>query len=908
MKMKFLKYRDDFINNKSDLTNLMQTSSLVNEFMQNDIRFGDSYLGRLINSSIQMLKTAYKTARIPFLLKDLENHVQLMVDRIKFEQIAKDYPTLFLKASLEEIKVCCVSTLTEEEKLNILIGWDGSFEPYNPRLPNNDIPGYFEGRKIVSGNSLIQDKYEKLSEPEMRKRLERAMNKELIKSFLDTLSNFMDELRRYAYELMHPTTTTPSGLTPSGFNLDLLDILKKVVSASLVTESTSKKYFLRYENFLKENQEEKKSENLKDLQDISKKLIDELENNSGLDVKSSQNFQNLISTLKNLDSEEIEILKTNDLIDDLQKITDLEKDQKIESQPEESKPEKTTDSGVLKPETNPIQQETPTVKPTTPKETPATQPDKNKITTTPVPSFSKPTTTADMNPKVEKPKVEEPKSAKESELEEEEQEKGSEGVPNKTQPLAERNKYSKYIQLILETTIPPPPLTGASVSTTSSSTPTTTKDVESLWNTFFKEVDEVFPAKMTQDDINKLKSFTAEDINLADEMIKKPDPLLKIVRIFDTANRVYTTPVIPSGRENGEVWPLTFRRYIHASGSSSGTPKNPGPGPWIHRPLFSQWKKGVLSMMSKPEFKDVFKDISGLVERFDRNYLEFDKIYEQESGVQSKSRILTDFFIDMLKIKNQGDFDVHISNALNKYFGLKIDSSKFKANSNVKVEDLPIDKNDIKENTFVWEPLRKNSFSRDDINKYFAFPIKDLRQGSSRPHQIIFIRPLSIDGDKVSIKFTYDHQGEGDVVQNAKGKVTKSNWSCDGKNSTNNIYFGVMKNDFTNGLQIAYANVSNSVNVAFIADPIYGEPKTKNGVNFGPTNQKVQLNDGSNKLLYNARMVFFDDAKKKTEVLIPANTTLKGEHLDIKLKDLKTKGDKLYNELLKKGRDNFGWR
>lgn len=900
--MKFLKYRDDFINKKSDLDNLIQNSNLVNEFLQNDIRFGDSYFGRLVNSSIQMLRTAYKTVRIPFLLNDLENHLQLMVDRIKFEQITKEYPTLFLKAALEEIKTCCMSTLTNEEKLSILIGWDGSIDTYDPKFPLNDIPGYYQDRKIIV-DSLIQSKYDKIDENEMRQRLETAIGKDLIKSFLDTLSDFMDELRRFAYELKHPNVATPSGLAPRGFNLDLLDILKKVVSANLVTDSVSTVKFLNYNQFITENQVDKKSENLSELQDVAKKLIGEIESNSELEIKASQNYQNLVNILKKLDSEEVDILKGKDLIDDLQKIVDLSQSKEAQEkspqvQQTENIPTTTT-------------QEKPKNLPTEEKKPSESKPESDNLSTPPtttstaVPSFSKPTSSADI-----KPKVEEPKTEKEEEIGEEEKEK--EVGLNPKQPLAENHKYLDYIHLVLEQggSMPSAPNPNQPSATPPSTTPTiTTKSVEKLWEIFFEEVDKVFPAKMTQDDINKLKSFTTDEINLAESVLKKPDPLIKIVRIFELANQIYTTPVIPSGRENGEVWALTYRRYTYVGTSSPGGPKSPGVGPWVHNPLFKQWKKGVLTLMGKPEFKEVFKNIAGLVESFDSDFTNFDKIYEQEVTKSPSSKILTDFFIDMLKLKNQGDFDVYVSSALSKFFGVKVDPSKLKNTSGAKREELPIDNNDIKENTFVWEPLKKSQFSREDINKYFAFPIEDLRGGvTTKKHEIIFIRPIEIDGDRVQIKFTYDHQGEGDVVQNSKKEATKTNWSCDGKNSTNNVYFGLLKNDFRNGLQITYVNINNSVNTSFVADPIYGDPKSKGGMNFGFATQKIQLNTGKNTSLYNAKLIFFNKDKKKEEVSIPSNTTIKNENLDDRLKNLKTTGGKLYDELLKKGRDNFGWK
>jgi hypothetical protein len=912
--MKFLKYRNDFIENKSELNHLMQTSTLVNEFLENDIRFGDSYFGRMINSSIQMLKTAYKTARIPFILGDLENQIQLMVDRIKFEQITKQFPTLFLKATLEEIKVCCTSTLTDEEKLEILIGWDGTFDPYDPNFPIKDIPSYYEGRKILT-NSLVQSAYDKIDEKVMRERLEKAISKELIKSFLDTLSDFMDELRKYAYEMRHPTVSTPSSSKPMGFNLNLLEILKKIVNANLVPENSSYAKFLRYNQFINEQQVETKFENLSKLQDVAKKLIDIIESDSDLDVKSSGEYNELIEVLKSLDSEEISVLKSKEIINDLQNVIDISKTEKGSSEKEIEKLPPTEDQKKIETPISqttgtkqvdkhtevPVQKEQPS---STKQEVSPSVPNKNSNqTTTAVPTFSKPTTTSDQKTQVEKPK-----SEKEIEMEDDDKEK--EGAPNPIQPLAENSKYTNYIQLVLEQvgTPPAPPLTSSTPPTPPStpSTSTQTKNVETIWNQFFEEVEKVFPAKMTQDDVNKLKSFTAADIDLAESIMKKPDPLIKIIKLFETANSVYMTQVIPSGRTNGQVWPVTYRRYTYAGAGSPGGPSSPGVGPWIHNALFKQWKRGVIEIMGKPEFKDVFKNVKNLVEKFDRDFIGFDKIFEQDTLKNSDS--LGELFLDLLKIKNQGEFDVYAAAALKKYFNVDIKPEKLKGNPNLKRDDLPMDEKDIDPNTFVWEPLRQTSFTRNNINQYFAFAVEDFRAGNiSKKHDIIFVRPIEIDGDKVQIKFTYDHQGEGLNVQNSKKDSGKVDWSCDGKTKSNNIYYGIMKNDFRNGLQISYVNINNSVSASFKGDPIYGEPKVKGGVNFGFQKQKIRLNNGKTQQLYNARLIYFNDDKKKEDVFIPKNTSLVNEHLDSKLKELKASSGNLYDELIKKGKDNFGW-
>jgi hypothetical protein len=89
-----------------------------------------------------------------------------MVDRISLEQMTKEYPTLYIKSCLEEIKNVCISSLPNEEKLKILIGWDGTTPMYDTTNPNgfgggteqlnntftyNDVEFHFLFEPVIAG-------------------------------------------------------------------------------------------------------------------------------------------------------------------------------------------------------------------------------------------------------------------------------------------------------------------------------------------------------------------------------------------------------------------------------------------------------------------------------------------------------------------------------------------------------------------------------------------------------------------------------------------------------------------------------------------------------------------------------------------------------------------------------------
>jgi hypothetical protein len=170
-----------------------------------------------------------------------------------------------------------------------------------------------------------------------------------------------------------------------------------------------------------------------------------------------------------------------------------------------------------------------------------------------------------------------------------------------------------------------------------------------------------------------------------------------------------------------------------------------------------------------------------------------------------------------------------------------------------------------------------------------------------------------VNGDKVEVKFTYDNQGEVDVIMENLGlkDAKKVSWSCDSKSykSTRYVYYGVMKNDLSSGIQMCYTNVSGSIGASYAAENIYGEPPSKGGVIFRFSNSKIKLDSGQNTNLYLAKLIYFDDNKKKQEVKKDSNISLNREQSVDKLKSLPVRGssDKLYDELIKKGKERYNW-
>ena len=79
--MRYLHKRNEFLlpqnilssEKNFDVNQQIKTSSLINETFENDITWGGSMIGRLINSTIRRFKIGYSQTKVEPLLKKLED-------------------------------------------------------------------------------------------------------------------------------------------------------------------------------------------------------------------------------------------------------------------------------------------------------------------------------------------------------------------------------------------------------------------------------------------------------------------------------------------------------------------------------------------------------------------------------------------------------------------------------------------------------------------------------------------------------------------------------------------------------------------------------------------------------------------------------------------------------------------
>jgi hypothetical protein len=127
--MRYLLKRNDFLKGDDvkienlNINEQIKSSSLINETFENDITWGGSLVGRLINSTLRVLKIYVKTARISVLPSQLRKALDdlLVLTRTDEEQQGK-IETLKSQFLLEEIIKIVNSGDSVEKKVAILVG------------------------------------------------------------------------------------------------------------------------------------------------------------------------------------------------------------------------------------------------------------------------------------------------------------------------------------------------------------------------------------------------------------------------------------------------------------------------------------------------------------------------------------------------------------------------------------------------------------------------------------------------------------------------------------------------------------------------------------------------------------------------------------------------------------------
>lgn len=259
--------------------------------------------------------------------------------------------------------------------------------------------------------------------------------------------------------------------------------------------------------------------------------------------------------------------------------------------------------------------------------------------------------------------------------------------------------------------------------------------------------------KLTQEEIDKLvQEVETASKNTKSLKIVGKDPVIEIVRLFNRAYRLHTTQVIPTGRSGGVVSNKTFMEY---TSFGSGTPENAGfgGGPYRNNALFTKWENAVLDIISSSKYRIIFNEEATIqvgegnpVEDFGRKLLTFmnnllDNVKMYEDGEQKKF-IDKYFNIDTktgeLNSPGMNDEKTNAKNASSQ----KQKNVDFTEQDEIKFEEGQIFKFNYKEGT-----LYGHVYSIKNNKTYIKFSKNHLFVKKYLPGDIKFkTTPRSVDG------------------------------------------------------------------------------------------------------------------------------------------------------------------
>lgn len=258
-----------------------------------------------------------------------------------------------------------------------------------------------------------------------------------------------------------------------------------------------------------------------------------------------------------------------------------------------------------------------------------------------------------------------------------------------------------------------------------------TKDkVVEAWYEFFEEGEE---KKWTIDD-KKVKELREETDKIGDKPFaidegKQKDSIIRIINLFGKAYRLYATNVIPSGRPEGRISQKTFREYTYIGDANSvpewGGESTPGYGPWAAIRVFQRWEDGIMGILEDPKYRKILANARFLPKGVEPKGSGETSTGRGESGATEKAiragRSLLDFMNDL--IAGEGEFRKIRKKVIKEYFGGADeidDKTKKEVNEPSMISTPKDEKGDKDELSFVNYSLLKRSDSENiKISNYF---------------------------------------------------------------------------------------------------------------------------------------------------------------------------------------------
>ena len=204
------------LNLHSGIVPYKQSNIIINEeALTNTTLWGDSLLGRLINSGVRKAKIGYNQTKVANLLEAFKRELDGIISASLSRDTKKEYNTLLIKSLFDEIQKTCTDDIEDEKKLDELIG--GHLDLWDPAKQDGGM-----WKNIINGGLLF----------EIYNTIDKDMDDEDLKkagiskdALLDNISIFIDNLRKMTVD---STTSTSNTQARSNFRVNFGNLVNSL--------------------------------------------------------------------------------------------------------------------------------------------------------------------------------------------------------------------------------------------------------------------------------------------------------------------------------------------------------------------------------------------------------------------------------------------------------------------------------------------------------------------------------------------------------------------------------------------------------------------------------------------------------------------------------------------------------
>ena len=234
------------------------------------------------------------------------------------------------------------------------------------------------------------------------------------------------------------------------------------------------------------------------------------------------------------------------------------------------------------------------------------------------------------------------------------------------------------------------------------------------------------------------------------------DPIVKIADIFGDAYKMFATPQIPSGRPNGRVSQKTWREYKYLGKGTGDWQPDRGPnGPFAVKAVFDKWEKGVMTILQNPSLRKIFANPNLSI-----------------NGNPGAGQTLFNFINDMLEDDALKDYDGARRRLLTKYFNIPEDKANIKS-AQATMDGKEIPKDELVSGQTQLSELKPFSISKSELDDH-SYLVLNYDESGKKLTMLIYIMGSFVDDDnKKVIAFKYQ-VGFKDLFKYLSSKKLKS--------------------------------------------------------------------------------------------------------------------------------------